>query len=79
MKSVVLHVYTSQRGTQAPTNRFMRLEAKPQANFTALVGICLKKITEETGVLQKWKQRRETDTAKEKWRERVKQQDIRQR
>jgi len=57
----------------------MRLEAKPQANFTALVGICLKKITEETGVLQKWKQRRKTDTAKEKWRERVKQQDIRQR
>jgi hypothetical protein len=51
----------------------MRIKAKPPANFTALVGICFKKITEETGVLQKWKQRRETDTAKEKWRERVKQ------
>lgn len=47
----------------------MRTEAKSQANFTALVGICLKKIKEETGVLQKWKQRRETDTAKEKGRE----------
>lgn len=47
----------------------MRIEAKPQANFTAMVGICVKKITEETGVLQKWKQRGETDTAKEKWRE----------
>jgi len=57
----------------------MRLEVKPEANFTALVGICLKKITKGTGVLQKWKQRRETDTAKEKWRERVKKQDIRQR
>ena len=57
----------------------MRTEAKPQANFTERVGICLKKITEETGVLQKWKQRRETDTAKEKWKERVTQQDIRQR
>jgi len=66
VKSVILRVYTSQRSTQAPTSRFMRMEAKPQANFTALVGICLKKITEETGVLQKWKQRRETDTAKEK-------------
>jgi hypothetical protein len=44
----------------------MRTEAKPQANFTALVGICLKKITEEAGVLQKWKQRRETDTTDEK-------------
>lgn len=57
----------------------MKTEAKPQANFTARVGICVKKITEGTGVLQKWKQRRETDTAKEKWRERVTQQDIRQR
>jgi hypothetical protein len=57
----------------------MRIKAKPPANFMALVGICLKKITEETGVLEKRKQRRETDTAKEKWRERVKQQDIRQR
>jgi hypothetical protein len=68
----------------------MRIQAKtlnppppppppPAANFMALVGICLKKITEESGLLQKWKRRRQTDTAKEEWREKVKQQDIRQR
>ena len=70
---------TNEAHRQAPTSRFTRLEANPKQISQRWLGFALRRLQKRLVVLQKWKQRRETDMAKEKWRERVKQQDIRQR